>query len=120
MSINRTNEEKLDLLADLVEPAAAIIEDKEWLRKWKQGNRAAAIRDAIANHKKELVEIFALIEGQDPATYRIDGVALFVKIITMFDRPDLEVVNGLFTSQGQSDAVGSSGSATGNTGDGAQ
>lgn len=116
--MERTNEDKLELFADLLEPAGALIQDREWAAKWLAGDRFGAIRAAIKNHKAEIVEILARIEGVEPEAYRIDGVALFFKLVQMFDRPDLEMVNGLFTSRDQNGEGASSGPATANTGDG--
>lgn len=115
----RTNEEKLDLFADLLEPAYAVISDKEWAKKWQDGDRTGAIKAAIKSHKPEIVEMLARIEGVEPSEYKIDGLALFFKIAAMLNRPDIELANGLFTLQGQNGESASSGSATGNTKDGA-
>ena len=120
--MNRTNEEKLDLFADLLEPVAAIIMDKAWASRWQAGDRIGAIREAIKGHKPQVVEILARIEGVNPAEYTIDGMALFVKVAMMFNRPDLEVddmASNLFTLQRPNGEGGPSGAATGNTGDGA-
>lgn len=118
--MNRTNEEKLDLFADLLEPVAEIIMDKAWASRCQAGDRIGAIREAIKGHKPQVVEILARIEDKDPATYQIDGMALFIKLAVMFNRPDLEGMAGsLFTSQPQTAGDGPSGAATGNTGDGA-
>lgn len=116
--MNRTNEDKLDLFADLLEPAGALILDRELAAEWNAGDKFGAIRAAIKNHKTEIVEILARIEGVEPEEYRIDGVSLFFKLVKLFDRPDLEMVNGLFTSQDQNGEGASSGPAMENTGDG--
>lgn len=112
----RTNEEKLDLFADILEPAAAIAADKTWMAEFTAGNKIKAIQTAIRGHKRELVDIFARIEGEDPATYQIDGVSLFFRLARLTNRPDLDI-NDLFTSQAQKDGSEFSGPATANTGD---
>lgn len=118
--MNRTNEEKLDLFADLLEPIGAIVMDKAWAVKWQAGDRFGAIREAIKGHKAQVVEILARIEGADPAAYTIDGMALFIKLAMMFNRPDLDGMAGsLFTSQRPTAGDGPSGAATETTGDGA-
>ena len=116
--MNRTNEEKLELFADLLEPAGALILDREWAAKWNDGDKFGAIRAAIKNHKAEIVEILARIEGKNPEAYQIDGVALFFRLVQMFNRPDIEMVNGLFTSAAQNGVSAPSGPVTANTGDG--
>ena len=70
------NFDKLDLFADLIEPAGAIIADKEWAQKWQDGDRAGAIKAAIKGHKREIVEILARIDGVEPEEYQIAGLAL--------------------------------------------
>ena len=119
MRINQETSDKLDLFADILEPAAAIIEDKAWAKEWQAGNRIGAIRAAIKGHKEEIVEILARIDGVDPEGYTIDGLGLFMRLVAMVNRPDMEAIEGLFTSRGQSEGDAGSGSATGNTGDGA-
>ena len=78
-------------------------------------NRIAAIRSCIKNHKAEIVEILAGIDGAEPEEYQIDGMSLFIRIFNMFNRPDLEDMTGLFTSQVQSEGGASSGPVTANT-----
>ena len=111
--MKRTNEEMLDLLADILEPAARIIEDRSWARAWQAGSRAQALRLAIKNHKAEIVEILARVDGQEPAEYSIDPVAMFVRLANAFNRPDLEgMSDSLFTSRAQSGGGAPSGPAT--------
>lgn len=118
--MDRTNAQKLELFADLLEPVGAIIMDKAWAVKWQAGDKFGAIRAAIKGHTDQVVEILARIEGKDPATYQIDGMALFIKLTAMFNRPDLDGMAGsLFTSQPQTAGDGPSGAATETTGDGA-
>lgn len=116
----RTNDDKLELFADVLEPAGRIIADKAWALKWQAGDRIGAIREAIKGHKAEIVEILARIDGVEPEEYQIDGMALFMRLVSMFNRPDLEPMSGLFTSRAQNGDKESSGPATENTGDGAK
>lgn len=118
MNVNQENSDKLDLFADILEPAGAIIADKAWAKEWQAGNRIGAIRAAIKGHKEEIVEILARIDGKDPENYTIDGLSLFARLVSMFNRPDMEAVEGLFTSRGQSEGVAGSGPATVNIEDG--
>lgn len=110
--MNRTNDEKLELFADLMEPAGAIIGDRAWAEKWQAGDRAGAIKAAIKRHKPEIVEILARIDGVDPERYTIDGVALFMRLAELLNRPDMEATGLLFTQQAQSAAAGYSGPVT--------
>lgn len=114
--MKRTNEEILDVFADILEPAYAIITDKDWAGLWLSGDRIGAIRAAIKTHTREITEILACFEGQDPETYRIDPVSLFIRVASAFNRPDLEeYTDSLFTSRAQSGESAPSGPATPNT-----
>ena len=115
----RTNEEKLELLADVIEPLGAIIGDKAWALEWQAGNRVGAIQAAIRGHKQQIIEILARVEGVPVEQYQIDGLALFFKLAAMINRSGIEAT-GLFTSRAQNGDGESSGPATENTGDGAK
>ncbi len=115
----RSNEKKLDLFADLIEPMGRIIADRRVAEAWAGKDVAGGIKIAIKSHKAEVVEILARIEGADPATYQIDGMALFMRLFNLFNRPDLEGAADLFTSRAQRREGASSGPATEITGDGA-
>lgn len=116
--MTRTNEDKLDLLADLIEPMGAILSDRDWMRLWDAKEYAAAIKSAIKRHKQEIIQILARVDNQQPQDYRIDGVALFFRLAAMLNRPDMDLKD-LFTSRAQSAAAASSGPATASTGDAA-
>ena len=104
-------EEALDLLADLIEPAAEIMQDKELATLFKEKNMAAAAKTAIKNHKRAVLEIMARLDGVDPNEYAPSIFALPAKLLEILNDPEL--VN-LFTSQGQITEQTSSGSATAN------
>ena len=117
----RTNEEKLDLFADLLEPVTAILAGPEVSDAWKHQSRIAAIRMAIKAHKREITEALALIEGEPPETYRIDAMRMILKLLALLNRPDVEeMADGLFTLRDQIAASAPSGPAMGNTGDAAR
>ena len=115
----RTNEQKLEMFADLLEPVGAIISDKRIALAATEKGTTAALRLAITLHKREIVEILARMEDKKPEEYQIDGLVLFLKLFKMFNRPDIDI-DGLFTSQAQTGGGASSGSATENTEDGAK
>lgn len=101
-------EEALDLLADLIEPASEIMTDKELIELFRARNMTAAAKVALKGHKKAVLEIMALIEGEDPKTYAPSVFALPMKLLEIFNDPELL---DLFTSQGQNEAQTNSGSA---------
>ena len=115
--MERTNEESLDLFADLLEPVSAILADKEIadIRK-KGGNTVAMVSKAIKNHKAEIIQILSLIDGIPTKEYKVNIISLPIKVLNLLNMPEMQE---LFTTQGQKSAVAYSGSATESTEDGA-
>lgn len=113
----RTNEEKLELFADILEPAARILADKK-IKEMVDSKAPAilAVKHAIKSHKAEIIEILALFEGVAPEAYQINAPALVLKLLAIMNDPDFKAMSdGLFTSPLQSAAVESVGYATANT-----
>lgn len=112
----RTNEEALDLFADLLEPVGAVLSDAELRESVKRGDsrlKSAAI--AIHNHKPEVIQILALLEGVPVEEYKVNLLALPVKVVRLLNKPEIKE---LFIGAGQMNVAASSGSATENTEDG--
>ena len=109
----RTNEEKLDLFADLLEPVGEILSDNALgeMVKTKQKPLKAA-KHAIKNHKSAVIEILALLEGVEPEEYEVNLLQLPIKLMNFINNPE---VQELFTLQGQNGGLAFSGSATENT-----
>lgn len=110
-----TNDESLELFADLVEPVAAIIIDEEVRKALSDNKKARAVKLAIKRHKHEVLEILALIDGVPIDDYKVSVLTIPVRLMEIVNRPEF---TELFTSQGQTSAANVSGSATENTGDG--
>lgn len=109
--MERTNEERLDLLADMMEPAMEIFSDPE-LRKILDNGGAPlkAVKPAIKNHKAACIAILAALEETPVDEYRVPAPGeFFMRVLALFSRPE---VKALFTSQGQKKDNGSSGSVT--------
>jgi len=105
-------EDALDLFADLLEPVAAIMADREIAALVKSGTQKVKLVSAILKtHKKEVVEILAMLDGENPKTY-LEKITLFTlpsRLLEILNDPEL--IN-LFTSQGQNKDEANSGSAT--------
>ena len=110
-----TNEESLELFADLVEPVGEILFDEEVRKALTDNNALKAIRIAIKRHKRRIVETMALIDGIPVDEYKVNVWTLPKKIMELVNTPEF---SELFMSAGQTNAVDVSGSATENTGDG--
>jgi hypothetical protein len=104
-------EKALDVLADLLEPAAEIMGDKEVEAAYNSGQVLKAVKVAIKNHKKAVLNVLAITEGEDPETYQPNVFSLPAKLLEILNDPE---IMGLFSWQGQTEKT-SSGSATENT-----
>lgn len=102
-------EEALNLLADLIEPASEIMTDKVLIELFRAKNMKEAAKVALKGHKKAVLEIMALIDGEDPQTYAPSVFALPMKLLEIFNDPELL---DLFTSQGQNEVQTNSGSVS--------
>lgn len=105
-------EEALDILADLIVPAADIFSDKRIAALYRAGKRAECIKIAIREHKQAVIELLAVLEREDPKTYKPKIMTLPLQLLQVLNDPE---VVGLFRSQAQETESASFGSATENT-----
>lgn len=106
-------EQALDVLADLLEPVAEIMSDKKVSTYFQTGSKLKAVKTAIKEHKKAVIEILAVMDGEDPETYQPKVITLPMRFIEFFNDEDFV---SLFPSQTQNIET-SSGSATESTGE---
>lgn len=112
----RTNEEQLDLFADLIEPVGEIVADKAVRDTLAAKKTAAAAKYAIKNHKSAVIEILARLDGVEPEEYRVPGpLGLAAKLLALLNTKEFSEV---FIGREQKNAAESSGPATENIGDG--
>lgn len=105
------DEEALDVLADLIEPASEIFSDKEIKAAAESGKRAAAVSVAIKRHKKAVIAILAALNRTPVEEYHCGIFTLPVMLGEMFNDPN---VLALFTSAGRMVAQTPSGSLSEN------
>ena len=79
------DEEALDLLAELIEPAAIIMADKAIAEAMKGGNRMSAISTAIKNHKPEVMRIMAVMDGVPVEEYHCDVFTLPMRVLDLLN-----------------------------------
>ena len=116
--MERTNEEKLDLFCDLLEPVADILADAELAKLLKDGGKPIkAVKYAIKHHKSAVIEILALLDGEKPEEYKVNLIAIPIRLMNLLNDPQ---VQELFTSPELTSAAAGSGSATASTEDGAK
>lgn len=109
------DEQALDLLADIFEPAVTIMSDDEFLTAFDK-NRLQAVKIAIKNHKNEVMQILAAMEGVPVEEYHCSIFILPIRlgeiIMQIMNNPDLMA---FFTPQGEKKFKTSFGSATAST-----
>lgn len=108
------DEEALDLLADLIEPAVAIVQDKAFTEAYRAGRTATAVKLAIKNHKPQVMEILARLDNVPVAEYHCNFVTLPMRLLEVLND---EALVSVFTSpEATNTPSGSSGSVTAITG----
>ena len=105
-------EEALEVFADLLDPLSAILSDAEVKKAYRTSSILKTIQCAIKTHKKEVITCLAIIDGEDPETYKPGVFTLPVKVLQLLNAPEFA---DLFTLQGQKTQFASSGSAMADT-----
>lgn len=84
------NEEALDLLADILEPASEIIADEEVKKAYKnKENKLTLAKIIIKNHKSAIIEILARLDGKAVEEYTCNVFTLPIKLIEMLNDEEL-------------------------------
>lgn len=108
------DEEALDLLAELFEPMTSFFMDDEFVKTFDSGNRLGAVKVAIKNHKPEVMQILAAMEGVPVEEYHCNVMTLPIRLYQLIKTPEIA---DFFTSVATRNSERSSGSVTGNTGE---
>lgn len=108
------NGDAIDLLADLLDPIANIASDMEFrkLVMAKNRDRARIAQYLLRNHKNDVMEVLARMNGQTVAEYDANAVQMLTQVMAILN--DAEFAQ-FFQSQGLMNADGSFGSAMANT-----
>ena len=107
------DDEALDLLVELIDPAAEIFSDVEIANILRNNQPAIkAVKIAIKNHKKAVIQILATLDGVDVKDYHCNVLTLPMTLLNILN--DKELMN-FFASQGQNGDAMNSGSATEST-----
>jgi hypothetical protein len=106
-------DDALELLANILEPASEIIGDAEVKEMFtSKAPLLKVVKVILKNHKREVTEILAYLDGEDPETYEVGFMTLPIKLLQILQDKELLAV---FQSQVQITADASSGSAMENT-----
>lgn len=90
------NEEALDLLVDVMDPVMEILGDHSIRDMARSGNRKDAIKAAIKNHKKSVMQVLARVDGVPYEEYECSAITLPAKILEILN--DKEMID-FFASQ---------------------
>lgn len=107
------NEEALEVLAEVLEPASVIMSDKELVAMARDaGTRIKAVSHALRNHQREVIAIIAALHRVAPEELEFNIASLGIDLLELFNDRALQEV---FLSQGQMTTSESFGSAMENT-----
>lgn len=79
------NEQALDLLADIIEPSSKIFADKAVKGAFETGDKINGIKVAIKNHKHEIIEILAALDGVSVEKYECNVLTLPAKVLEILN-----------------------------------
>ena len=86
-------EEALDVLAEIIEPAAQIFTDENVKEALKSGSRIKATKIILKDHTKAILTLMATLEETPVEEYKPTLLALPALIIEVLNDPEL---NSLF------------------------
>lgn len=104
------DEDALDLLADIMEPAVEILADETVRKTFETENRMKLASVAIKNHKESVMQILARLEGVPREEYHCTIFTLPAVVLEVLNDGELL---GFFTAQARTmSTAASSGNAT--------
>lgn len=81
-------EQALDVLADIIDPLTKICMDEEIQNMVKSKvPTIKLIKPILKNHKKEIVEVLAILDGENPETYEVNVLTLPIKLMELMNDP---------------------------------
>ena len=83
------NEEALDVLADILEPASEIISDENIKTEFQNGEYMKAAKAVIKGHKSSIIEILARLDNVPVAEYRCNFFTLPRKVFEILTDSEL-------------------------------
>lgn len=84
-------EEALDVLAEIIEPAAEIFTDEAVKKALTEGkNKLEAVKVVLKNHKKAVIAVMAALEGVAVEEYQPPLLALPAMLLEVLNDPDLQ------------------------------
>ena len=109
------DEEALDVLCELIEPACEIMADEDVQKAFEKGSGVTmvqAVKLIIKGHKRAVMEIMAALEGVPLEEFHCNLLTLPMQVMQIVNDNDLRT---FFTLQAQNGSLTDSGLATANT-----
>ena len=103
------NEEALDLLVEIMEPAAELMSDKDTINllySKAAGDRMKGVKQMIAEHKGAVIEILAALEGVPVNEFECSIFALPTRLLEILN--DKELLSFFMDQQTQNSETSSS------------
>lgn len=109
------NEDAIELLAEIIEPAAEILADKDMRRMLSEKGikKSHIVSCALKNHKTHVIEILAALEGVEPAEYKGNILSITKQCLELLN--DKEISAFFQSALAEEMGSASSGSATEST-----
>ena len=84
-------EEALDVLAEIIEPAAEIFTDEAVKKALTEGKKKLeAVKVVLKNHKKAVIAVMAALEGVAVKEYQPPLLALPTMLMEVLNDPELQ------------------------------
>ena len=107
------DEVALDVIADIIDPLSELSLDKEFQFALNSGQKLKAVKIAIKNHKKAVVEILAILNGEKVENFHFSLISLpimFMELLNEINENEefkmlfisADVTKTSFTSQSES------------------
>lgn len=106
------NEAALAALSDIVEPVLKIAQDDKFKKAARANDLISVVKILSKDHARETLDLLAIFDGQDPATYEVSFFELPAKIMELVNTPEIQT---LFFSGGNQGEKTSSGNVSENT-----
>ena len=113
INLNEMNEKSLDIMADILDPYFELMKDPQFTKLYME-NIQEAIKYACKNHKKETIQIAAILSGKSEDEYVVNPFTTPIVLLSAIGAYS-KISKDLFTSQVQRPVEASSGSAMENT-----
>lgn len=97
----------IDLIADLLEPASVIMQDKKIADILQTETYVGIAVYILKHHKEQAIKIVCVINGEDPDTWEFNAWDVLRTLMNIIENPQIAEVFGLQSQNEQSTGFGS-------------